>query len=644
MATALDMKSVEKLLGEAAALQGARRLDEADELHRAVLARAPATLASLQFLSARCFERGELSAAEAYLQRAVALDPADLEACRVLGVVLEALGRVDEAVTVLRQAYRRKPTEAKTLLFLGAALAKAGQGEAAAAAGNMLEAVRPEMLQLDRLGGPAFATERSARLRHALEGFYATVRAHAVEEAKRAEPAADFSRVSRAVWRPIFAPGVPERRRPAFFYVPQLADEPWLEPPRFDWAADLEAAAPELAKEVAGSLDLDADGLPYIGKHELSETWRSLAGSTDWSAVHFWSDGLPNERALARFPKVRAALERLPLVTLGGAVPIEAFLSILKPRTRIPPHFGLANYRLTVHLPLIVPAGCGVAVAGEARETRFGRLMIFDDSYEHRAWNDSEAARIVLIFEIWHPALSAAERTAVAGMLSRYNLLPQQRHALLASGAPMPERAEAELGARMHSIHESPDDSEAWLRLVDCLVQQQRLEEATQAASRGADKAPDVRRLRARTDASPELRKLAVQADALIRQKLSGLHAEAIGPQASLRLRQLEWPPDDDGRLDLTTLSWQPALSQDETDALNRSASVRTRWLKARRLPPVEMVVDRWGRPVRELHEDTHQELSSSGRKPDLRVVAEAPKGEGDHPPMPGGGTGGMDR
>jgi hypothetical protein len=100
---------------------------------------------------------------------------------------------------------------------------------------------------------------------------------------------------------------------------------------------------------------------------------------------------------------------------------------------------------------------------------------------------------------------------------------------------------------------------------------------------------------------------LSAQADALVRQKLSGLHAEAIGPQSSLRLRQLEWPPDDDGRLDLATLSWQPGLSPDETEALRRSASLRARWLQARRLPPVEMVVDRWGRPVRGLHEDAHR-------------------------------------
>ena len=126
--------------------------------------------------------------------------------------------------------------------------------------------------------------------------------------------------------------------------MPHLGDLPWLEPERFDWAAALEAAAPELAEEVASSLDIDAEGLPYIAKDEQNETWSSLAGRTDWSAVHFWNDALPNQRALARFPKVRAALERLPLVTFGGT-PVEAFLSILKPRTRIPPHFGNANHR-----------------------------------------------------------------------------------------------------------------------------------------------------------------------------------------------------------------------------------------------------------------------------------------------------------
>src|SRR3954470_22324809 len=134
MAMALDQKSVDELLGQAAVLEGARRFDEAEELHRAVLARAPTSLASLQFLSRSCFSSGDLTAAAAYMQRFVALDPANLDAYRGLAVVLEALGRIDEAITVLRQAYLRQPTDPQTLLFLGAALAKAGKAEASAAA------------------------------------------------------------------------------------------------------------------------------------------------------------------------------------------------------------------------------------------------------------------------------------------------------------------------------------------------------------------------------------------------------------------------------------------------------------------------------------------------------------------------------
>src|SRR5690606_25061585 len=126
--------------------------------------------------------------------------------------------------------------------------------------------------------------------------------------------------------------------------------------------------------------------------------------------------------------------------------------------------------------------------------------------------------------EIWHPALSAAERIAIDGLLSRYNRLSQRRHALLASSAQVPEKAEAELGALVRAVNKTPDDTQAWLRLVDCLVRQQRLEEATQAASLGADKAAQVRRLGGQEDANPELRNLSAQADALVRQKLRSLH------------------------------------------------------------------------------------------------------------------------
>lgn len=38
-----------------------------------------------------------------------------------------------------------------------------------------------------------------------------------------------------------------------------------------------------------------------------------------------------------------------------------------------------------------------------------GRCLVFDDSFEHEAWNHNDRARMVLLIQFWHPDLSAAE-------------------------------------------------------------------------------------------------------------------------------------------------------------------------------------------------------------------------------------------
>ena len=92
--------------------------------------------------------------------------------------------------------------------------------------------------------------------------------------------------------------------------------------------------------------------------------------------------------------------------------------SALKPKTRIPPHTGVANFRLVVHLPLVVPPGCGFRVGGETREWRVGEGWVFDDTIEHEAWNDSEEPRHILICDVWSPRLSPEERTAIAAIIT----------------------------------------------------------------------------------------------------------------------------------------------------------------------------------------------------------------------------------
>ena len=93
-----------------------------------------------------------------------------------------------------------------------------------------------------------------------------------------------------------------------------------------------------------------------------------------------------------------------------------ALFSLLLPGTHIPPHHGMLNTRAIVHLPLIVPPGCRLRVGNHERAVEAGRAMIFDDSMLHEAWNDSDATRVVLLFEVWRPELREAERAALTTM------------------------------------------------------------------------------------------------------------------------------------------------------------------------------------------------------------------------------------
>lgn len=79
--------------------------------------------------------------------------------------------------------------------------------------------------------------------------------------------------------------------------------------------------------------------------------------------------------------------------------------SYLNPSTHVLPHKGYSRMVLRCHLPLIVPDEklCALRVGNETRHWKEGELLIFDDSFEHEAWNKSDEKRVVLMFDIPNP-------------------------------------------------------------------------------------------------------------------------------------------------------------------------------------------------------------------------------------------------
>ena len=208
----------------------------------------------------------------------------------------------------------------------------------------------------------------------------------------------------------------PYLQQPTSFYYPRLPQIPFYVPADFAWTGALAAALPAIRAE-AEAVMAHGDGIaPYVeADPDRPNKGHALLADARWSAFHLFRNGLPIADHAARCPATMAALAQAPLPRITGTAPMALF-SILAPHTHIPPHNGMLNTRLICHLPLIVPDGCRLRVGAETRDVRAGEVLLFDDSIEHEAWNDSDAPRAILLFEVWRPELTEAERQALTVM------------------------------------------------------------------------------------------------------------------------------------------------------------------------------------------------------------------------------------
>ena len=199
-------------------------------------------------------------------------------------------------------------------------------------------------------------------------------------------------------------------------YYPFLPADEFFDSKHFPWFAQLEAGTAAIKAELTALLADPGDSLrPYVRLETGTpqNDWSALDHSLDWSACFLWEYGQPNAPVLERCPQTAALLEALPLARIPGRAP-NAFFSMLRPGSVIPPHTGVTNTRAIVHLGLDVPPDCGFRVGDEIREWVEGKAFAFDDTIEHEAWNRSDKRRAVLILDAWNPHLSERECAAVA--------------------------------------------------------------------------------------------------------------------------------------------------------------------------------------------------------------------------------------
>ncbi|XP_032036547.1 aspartyl/asparaginyl beta-hydroxylase isoform X1 [Aythya fuligula] len=190
----------------------------------------------------------------------------------------------------------------------------------------------------------------------------------------------------------------------SLYNVKGLKAQPW-------WTAR-ETGYTELVKSLEKNWKLIRDeGLAVMDKKKslfLPED-ENLREKGDWSQFTLWQQGRKNENACKGVPKTCALLERFPEAT--GCRRGQIKYSVMHPGTHVWPHTGPTNCRLRMHLGLVIPKeGCRIRCAQENRTWEEGKVLIFDDSFEHEVWQDAENYRLIFIVDVWHPELSAQQR------------------------------------------------------------------------------------------------------------------------------------------------------------------------------------------------------------------------------------------
>jgi aspartyl/asparaginyl beta-hydroxylase (cupin superfamily) len=388
------------------------RSAEASDLLRALVAREPGHIGALNTLGMIALNQGDSATAISWLERAAEAAPETPPIRFNLFQALDLAGEPERALETLDWALRADPDylpagimKADLLERLGRRSESLALFRALIASGPRLEGM-PEPVLRAFARGEALVRADDDRRAEALEGPLAEIEA--------AWPGADLGRArayagQRTGRRKVYV------QQPVGGHFPYLPALEFFPRASFPWLDALEAKTTEIGRELLSVMDEGREGFrPYVGFDSTlpANQWAELNHSSRWSAFFFWEDGTRHDGNCARCPGTAALLESLPLLDLPGKGPTAMF-SILEPHTRIPPHTGSNNVRATIHLPLIVPEGCGFRVGAETRFWETGKAWAFDDTIEHEAWNDSGLPRAILILDAWNPFLSEAERAAV---------------------------------------------------------------------------------------------------------------------------------------------------------------------------------------------------------------------------------------
>ncbi len=187
--------------------------------------------------------------------------------------------------------------------------------------------------------------------------------------------------------------------RPAEWIVRRFSSvgqHPFFNPSDFAWIPHIEAGWITIREEVRALLS-ERERIPSF--HEVSPDQVEITHDDKWRTYWLYAYGRKIAGNCRRCPETTRFVEAIPAIKT-------AFFSILAPRKHIPEHRGPYAGVLRFHLGLIVPRQkevCRIRVDSDVAHWEEGRSLVFDDTYMHEVWNDTDEERVVLFMDFARP-------------------------------------------------------------------------------------------------------------------------------------------------------------------------------------------------------------------------------------------------
>ena len=176
----------------------------------------------------------------------------------------------------------------------------------------------------------------------------------------------------------------------------RVGDQQVYDTSLFPWVAEIEARWIEIREELL-SLLAKREAIPPLAS--ISPDHRRIAPPGKWKSFFLHGYGYRVEENIRRCPRTAEIAAKVPGLN-------SAFFSILDPGAHIPRHRGVTKALLTAHLGLVVPPArenCRMQLADQSLHWHEGRTLVFDDTFHHEVWNNTDSLRAVLLIQFRRP-------------------------------------------------------------------------------------------------------------------------------------------------------------------------------------------------------------------------------------------------